>query len=115
MHERVAAEDDLEPGELTQVRVGDRPICLARAEDGTWYAIGDTCSHEAYSLSEGDVWGADVECPLHASRFSLLTGKPDQLPAVDPVPTYGVAVRDGSVYVDVDAPADSASGPGMDH
>ena len=105
--QRVASEDDLAAGELMQVKIGDRPVCLARAEDGQWYAIGDTCSHEAYSLSEGDVWGSDVECPLHASRFSLITGEPDQLPAVKPVPTYPVTVRDDGIYVDVDADAEA--------
>jgi len=101
MEQRVASPEDLVPVQLKQVKVGDVLICLARAEDGEWYAISDTCSHEAYSLSEGDVWGCDVECPLHASRFNLRTGEPDQLPAVKPVATYPVTVRADGVYVEV--------------
>jgi 3-phenylpropionate/trans-cinnamate dioxygenase ferredoxin subunit len=65
------------------------------------YAIGDTCSHQDYSLSEGDVWGTEVECPLHGSRFNLATGQPDRLPATAPVPTYPVTIRAGEVYVEV--------------
>ena len=44
------------------VRIGD-----------DFYAIGDTCSHADYSLSEGDVWEdeREIECPKHGSTFSL--------------------------------------------
>jgi 3-phenylpropionate/trans-cinnamate dioxygenase ferredoxin component len=96
---RVASEADLEAGELMRVQINDRAVCLARSEEGQWFAIADTCTHESYSLSEGDVWGCEVECALHGSRFSLLTGEPDQLPATKPVATYPVTVRDGAVYV----------------
>jgi 3-phenylpropionate/trans-cinnamate dioxygenase ferredoxin component len=98
---RVAAETDLEPLDLKRVDAGRRRLCLARSEDGTWYAIGDTCSHQNYSLSQGDVWGMEVECPLHGSRFNLSTGQPDRLPATVPVPTYPVTIRAGEVYVEV--------------
>ena len=98
---RVAAETDLEPLSLQRVDAGGLPICLARSEDGKWYAIGDICSHQDYSLSEGDVWGNAVECPLHGSRFDLATGQPDRLPATKPVPTYPVTIRDGEVFIEV--------------
>jgi 3-phenylpropionate/trans-cinnamate dioxygenase ferredoxin subunit len=97
----VASDDSLEPGDLRRVFAKSTPICLARSEDGDWYAVGDLCSHEAYALSDGDVWGDEVECPLHGSRFSLKTGEPDQLPATKPIPTYPLTVVDGQVYVDL--------------
>ena len=53
-----------------------------------FYAIGDTCSHADFSLSEGDVWDdeREIECPKHGSTFSLVTGEPQTLPATQPVP-----------------------------
>ena len=44
--------------------------------DDDWYVVGDECSHEDYSLSEGDVWEdeCEIECPKHGSTFSLATG-----------------------------------------
>jgi 3-phenylpropionate/trans-cinnamate dioxygenase ferredoxin subunit len=96
---RVAAEPDLAPGSLTKVFVANVPVCLARTEAGEWFAIADTCSHEEYSLCEGDLWDREIECPMHGSRFDLQTGKPDQLPATEPVRTYPVVVEAGQVYV----------------
>jgi 3-phenylpropionate/trans-cinnamate dioxygenase ferredoxin subunit len=63
------------------------------------YAVGDTCSHAEASLAEGEVFDMSVECPRHGSEFDLRTGAPSSLPATSPVPTYGVSIEDGTVYV----------------
>ena len=93
--------DDLDVDSMRKVVVDGEEICLAHAEDGRYYAIGDICTHEEYSLSEGELWGMDVECPQHGSRFNLQTGKVTGLPAVIPAKTYPVSVEGGDVYVDV--------------
>jgi 3-phenylpropionate/trans-cinnamate dioxygenase ferredoxin subunit len=53
--ERVAAAAELPLESVTYVKVKGIPICLVHAEDGNFYALHDTCTHENYSLSEG--WG----------------------------------------------------------
>ena len=98
---RVAATADLPEDALRRVEVDGNPICLAHTDDGGWYAISDTCSHEDFSLSEGELWGTAVECPQHGSRFDLRTGRPNLLPAVEPVPVYRVTVEGDEVYVDL--------------
>jgi 3-phenylpropionate/trans-cinnamate dioxygenase ferredoxin subunit len=95
----VATEADFGPGSIKRVVVGNKPFCLARTEAGDWFAVDDTCSHEEYSLSEGDLWGQEVECPMHGSRFDLVTGKPDQLPATEPIRSYPVVIEAGQAYV----------------
>ena len=52
----------------------------ASATTGTWSAT--ECSHEDYSLAEGEVWEdeCEIECPKHGSTFSLTTGEPQTLP-----------------------------------
>lgn len=97
----VAAAEELPVDALKRVEAGGVPICLAHAEDGSFYAINDTCTHEEYSLSQGELWGLEVECPQHSSRFDLRTGAVRGLPAVIPVQTYPVSVEDGQVYVEV--------------
>ncbi len=99
--QRVASAADLPVESLARVEVGGAPICLIHAEDGDFYAIDDTCSHEEYSLSEGELWGMSVECPRHGSRFDVRTGAVRGLPAVFPVKTYPVTVENGEVYVDL--------------
>lgn len=98
---RVASVADLEPESLRRVEADGVPICLAHAEDGNFYAIGDVCTHEEYSLSDGDLWDMSVECPQHGSRFDLRDGHVTGLPAVIPATTYPVTVEGDDVYVDV--------------
>ena len=86
---------------LLRVEAAGIPICLAHAEEGGFYAIGDICTHEDYSLSEGDLWDMSVECPQHGSRFDLRDGHVTGLPAVIPAQTYPVTVEGDDVYVDV--------------
>ena len=86
---------------MRKVVVDGEEICLAHAEDGSFYAIGDICTHEEYSLSDGELWGLDVECPAHGSRFSLMTGRVTGLPAVVPARTYPVQVEGDDVYVEL--------------
>lgn len=68
-----------------------------------FYVIGDTCSHAFASLSEGELWDYDVECPLHGAEFDVRTGVPQSLPATKPVRTYEVKLEEGRVMICVDA------------
>ncbi|MET0919774.1 MAG: non-heme iron oxygenase ferredoxin subunit [Acidimicrobiia bacterium] len=76
------------------------PVCVVHIDD-EWFAINDTCSHEDYSLSEGDLWvdEREMECWKHGSTFSLLTGEPQCLPATKPVSVYPVRVDGDQVIV----------------
>jgi 3-phenylpropionate/trans-cinnamate dioxygenase ferredoxin subunit len=96
---RVLKFDDIKSGEATKVEVGGHKIAIIRIEDGL-YAIGDTCSHANYSLSEGEVYEEEkeIECWKHGSTFSLESGEPQCLPATEPVPVYDVK-RDGDDVV----------------
>lgn len=98
---KVAKVGAIAPGKAIRVEIGDEPIAIFNV-DGDLYAIGDTCSHEEASLSEGDVYGTCVECPLHGAEFDLKTGRPRTLPAVVPVPTYAVKVEGDDVLVDAE-------------
>ena len=102
MRQRVASSKDLPEGSLLRVEAGGTAICLVHAEDGKFYAMGDTCTHEEYSLSEGELWDMSVECPRHGSRFDVRTGAVTGLPAVIPALTYPVTVLDGDIYVELE-------------
>ena len=97
---RVCSTDDLKPGESRRFDVDGHRVAVVRIGDD-WYAVGDRCSHEDYSLSEGDVWEdeCEIECPKHGSTFDLRTGEPQTLPATKPVPVYAVVVDGNDVKV----------------
>jgi 3-phenylpropionate/trans-cinnamate dioxygenase ferredoxin subunit len=92
--------DQFPVGTLQRVHVGDASLCVARTLDGQIYAISDRCSHENYSLSEGELLHFEVECPQHSSRFDLRSGAPSGLPAVVPVEAYPVTIDGSAVYVE---------------
>lgn len=100
---KVAAVADIVPGEgiaIDKSITGTADdIALLRDEDGTIYALDDTCSHEDASLADGWVEDGYVECPLHASKFCLRTGEVQGLPATRDVCPHRVEVRDGAVYL----------------
>ena len=97
--ERACAVADVPADEALAGTSGAYDVAVAR-EGEEIFALQDLCSHAAVSLSEGEVEGCTVECWLHGSRFDLRTGKPTGLPATEPVATFPVELRDGSVYVD---------------
>jgi 3-phenylpropionate/trans-cinnamate dioxygenase ferredoxin subunit len=92
--------DDLKSGEARRFDVAGLRIALVRTDD-EFHAVADRCSHEDYSLAEGEVWveEREIECPRHGSTFDLLTGNPCSLPATHAVAVYEVAVSDGQVSV----------------
>ncbi|HVC69770.1 MAG TPA: non-heme iron oxygenase ferredoxin subunit [Acidimicrobiales bacterium] len=94
--------DDMDSGEARRFEIGPHRIALVRIEDD-FYAIGDTCSHEDYSLSEGDVLTeeCEIECWKHGSTFDLRTGEPQTLPATKAVPVYVVRLEGDDVMVEL--------------
>lgn len=95
---KVADMEDCPPGSLRPVMAGSEPVVLANV-DGTVYAVRDRCSHEEYPLSDGELEGGIVVCQYHGARFDLASGAPRGLPAVKPVKTYPVEIRDDGIYI----------------
>jgi 3-phenylpropionate/trans-cinnamate dioxygenase ferredoxin subunit len=99
---RLCALDELGDGEARRFDVDGRRLAVVRLGDDV-YVLGDRCSHENISLSEGEVYPEDktVECWKHGSTFSLLDGHPTCLPATKPVPVFEARVVDGDVEVEL--------------
>ena len=97
---RVCALDELPEGSVRAFEVGGRAVCVARCADGL-HAIDDTCTHEDYSLAEGDLdtEACEIECWRHGSLFSLSNGEALTLPATRPVAVHDVEIVDGDIVV----------------
>lgn len=96
--------EELVSGAARRFDIAGRAVAVVRLGDDV-YAIGDTCSHADVSLSDGDVRAdtCEVECWKHGSAFSLVTGRPNTLPATQPVPVFVASVVGGNVVVEVEA------------
>ena len=95
---KVADCNDIKINSTKKFIVNNIPILITNL-DGEFYAINDLCTHEDSSLALGCLKGEYVHCTLHGSRFSVKTGIPIDEPATEPVETYPVEIKDGSIYV----------------
>jgi len=92
--------DELEEGTARRFDVGKIRLAVARIGDEV-FCVADRCSHEDFSLAEGEVLAEtkEIECARHGALFDLTTGAPCSLPATKPIATYEVQVTDGRVEV----------------
>jgi 3-phenylpropionate/trans-cinnamate dioxygenase ferredoxin subunit len=92
---RLCGRNDLGSGEARRFDVAGLRIALVRIGD-EFHAVGDRCSHEDFSLADGEVWPdeCEIECAKHGSTFDLRTGMPCSLPATTAVPVYELVVDD---------------------
>jgi nitrite reductase/ring-hydroxylating ferredoxin subunit len=95
---RVAALSDLREGEAFPARLGDIAIALYRIDDKI-HAIDDLCTHEFALLSQGFLEDCTIECPLHAARFDIATGRCLAGPAMQDLRVYQVRVEREEIYV----------------
>lgn len=96
---KVAQVSEISPGEMLAVDYPTGDAVLLANVEGVIYACDDICSHAYASLSEGDLNGAEVECPLHGAVFNVTTGEPLTPPANSPVKVYPVQVDGDDILV----------------
>jgi 3-phenylpropionate/trans-cinnamate dioxygenase ferredoxin subunit len=94
----VAEEEDLPPGSFKCVDIDDVMVAVFNL-DGEYHAIENVCSHEYAELTDGELEGSEIVCPLHGARFNIRTGEALTPPAYEPVVKLSVRVDDGVVQV----------------
>jgi len=97
----VATLDRCPPGNLLEVEEDGHKMVLANV-DGDIYALQDRCSHQDLPLSDGELDGASLECIYHGATFDVCSGRATGLPAIKPIKTYAVDVRDTEIFVQID-------------
>jgi nitrite reductase/ring-hydroxylating ferredoxin subunit len=96
--QKVASLSEIPAGHMKAVEIDGEQVLICNVE-GSLYAVSDVCSHDYALLSDGELNGTEVTCPLHGARFDVTTGKALCLPAVKPVETFKVETRDQDVFV----------------
>ena len=96
--ERVAAVSEIAPGGRLSILVDGVPALLVRLGD-EFFAVEDVCSHDGQPLTDGPIGDCSITCPRHGARFDLRTGRPLCMPAITPIETFEVQVRDSDIFV----------------
>jgi naphthalene 1,2-dioxygenase ferredoxin component len=96
----VARRSSLGEGDMSAVSAGDKQIALYDV-DGDIYATDNICSHAFALLTDGYLDGDVIECPLHAGRFEVKTGKGLGPPIPCDIKTYKVRVVGDEVQVNI--------------
>jgi nitrite reductase/ring-hydroxylating ferredoxin subunit len=95
---RVGARSEIVPGEMFAARAGGEDILLVEL-DGAVHAVANICPHAYALISDGFLEGGEVECPLHAARFDIKTGKCLGGPSMDDLARFEVRVEGADVLV----------------
>jgi nitrite reductase/ring-hydroxylating ferredoxin subunit len=94
----VAQLPSLPEGEVLGVEIGDKSIALYNV-DGAIYATDNVCTHAFALLTDGWLDGDCIECPLHAGRFNVKTGKALGPPVDEDIKVFETRVVGSDIQV----------------
>jgi nitrite reductase/ring-hydroxylating ferredoxin subunit len=97
--EPLCAAAEIAPGNAARAELMGKVYAVFNL-DGRFYVTQDQCTHGPGALSEGFVEGEEVECPFHAGRFHIPTGKPAAAPCTEPILCWTAEIVDGEVCID---------------
>jgi nitrite reductase (NADH) small subunit len=97
---RIAAENELSPGECNEYVAGDRIVALFNVA-GTFYALDGICPHQGGPLGKGALAGCIITCPWHGFQFDVTTGQHQTSKSLVH-PTFPVKLENGQVWVDIE-------------
>jgi len=84
--------------EMRCVSLQDRNVLIAHTPEGIFVA-DEMCTHEDARLCDGNLSGTLVKCPLHGSRFDLVSGEVLDDPATENLTIYPTTIRDDEVFI----------------
>lgn len=96
----IGVVEHLQKGEHKAITINNIPIVVFNL-NGEYFAIENRCTHQDFPLSEGEVLGDQIACPLHGARFCIKTGQALSPPAFIDVATFPVRVFEGRVQVGI--------------
>jgi ethylbenzene dioxygenase ferredoxin component len=96
---RLCRAEDVLPGRVFKAELPGGEAIAVYNLGGRFFATQDVCTHATASLSEGEVEGELIICPIHFGEFHIPTGKAQGFPACIDLKTFAVAERDGWIIL----------------
>lgn len=97
--EAVCQVGDVPEGEVRGFEPAGCPAVAIYNVDGRFYASDDVCTHEEVCLSDGELDGDIIECPLHGGSFNVVTGEVESRPPRKPVRVHETRLEGATVQV----------------
>lgn len=92
---------DVPEGEVRGFEVEGCPAIAVYNVGGEFYASDDECTHEEVCLSDGELDGGVIECPLHGGSFNVMTGEVESRPPRHPIRIHETRLDAGTVQIRV--------------
>ncbi|MDJ0618398.1 MAG: Rieske (2Fe-2S) protein [Calothrix sp. MO_192.B10] len=102
---RAAKLDDVRNAGRLIVTIAGHTVLLLNVDDKI-YAVDNRCPHMGFPLNRGTMKDCILTCDWHYARFDLMSGGTFD-PWADDLPAFPVQIRDGEVWVDIAAHADT--------
>lgn len=102
---RVASLGSVDPQYPLLARAGEDEIAVCRVGDQV-FATDNICSHAFARLSDGEMNGYEIVCPLHGGTFDVRTGEPVEPPCSEPIRVFPTKVEQGEIFVNLHVSAD---------
>ena len=88
----VAADD------MIDVEIEGRHIAIYHVE-GAFYATANICTHAFAILTDGFLDDYEIECPIHAGRFDVRSGRALCAPASQDLEVYPLRIEGTDILV----------------
>jgi nitrite reductase/ring-hydroxylating ferredoxin subunit len=98
---KVARKSELAEGEMVGAAVGEKQVAVYLI-GGEFYATDNICTHAYACLTDGYLEDGIIECPLHAGRFEVKTGKALGAPVTKDIAVFPVKLEGDDVLVKLD-------------
>lgn len=98
---KVAKLADVAEGAAVAVEAGGQQLALYNLGGGDIRCTSNVCTHAFALLTDGWLEDGVIECPLHAGRFDVRTGKGLCAPIEEDIATYKVKVEGGEILVEL--------------
>ncbi|MFB3889553.1 MAG: Rieske (2Fe-2S) protein [Candidatus Bathyarchaeia archaeon] len=102
---KIGKTSEIPPGKTKLFKLEAKQVLVANV-NGTFYAIGNECTHMGGKLSAGKLEGNIVTCPWHTAKFDVTTGKAVSNPTmlmghakIDDAPVYAVKVEGDAIML----------------
>ncbi len=92
----IASTNDIPAGKMIGVEKNGKQVLIANV-NGTFYAIGNTCTHMGCTVSDGTLTDEKARCPCHGSTFDVRTGAVLRGPAQRPEPSYKLKITGNKI------------------